>query len=409
MKQDKVNIKVGVDNRRQKDKKRFPLKLRITHKGERKYYSTGYDSTIEEWEIINTANAKGNLRKIKNAITTIENDVEKCISQIVPFSFREFEKLFFNEKNEQNDLKTMFINYIETLKNNEQFGTALSYDTAYKSLIRFFPDFDFKDVTVEFLQKFERSLLAKGRSITTVGFYLRALRTILNLAKENGTIKPEDYPFGKRKYVLPTGKNIKKALSIDQIKQVFNFETTPGTSMDKAKDFWIFSYLCNGINIMDIAHLQWENIQRNTINFDREKTKRTNRGNPQKIIALRNDHINNIIEKWSNNKSNRSSKDLIFNIIEKHDDGEVVRRKVQQFVQTTNKWMKQVGMELGFEFKLTTYVARHSFATILVRSGAPLAFASQSLGHTNVLTTQKYFAGFDLDAHAEYTKALTSF
>jgi len=266
----------------------------------------------------------------------------------------------------------------------------------------FFPDFDFKDVTVEFLQKFERSMLAKGRSITTVGFYLRSLRTVLNLAKENGTIKPEDYPFGKRKYVLPTGKNIKKALNIDQIKQVFSFETTPGTSMDKAKDFWIFSYLCNGINIMDIVHLQWENIQRNTISFEREKTKRTNRGNPQKIIALRNDHINNIIEKWSNNKSNTSTKDLVFNIIEKHDDGEVVRRKVQQFVQTTNKWMKQVGVELGFEFKLTTYVARHSFATILVRSGAPLAFASQSLGHTNVLTTQKYFAGFDLDAHAEY-------
>jgi len=68
-----------------------------------------------------------------------------------------------------------------------------------------------------------------------------------------------------------------------------------------------------------------------------------------------------------------------------------------------------VGVELGFELNLITYVARHSFATILVRSGASLAFASQSLGHTNVLTTQKYFAGFDLEAQAHYTKALTNF
>jgi site-specific recombinase XerD len=52
--------------------------------------------------------------------------------------------------------------------------------------------------------------------------------------------------------------------------------------------------------------------------------------------------------------------------------------------------MEQIGVELGFEFKLTTYVAGHSFAPILVRGGAPLAFASQSLGHTNVSTTQKY-------------------
>ena len=57
--------------------------------------------------------------------------------------------------------------------------------------------------------------------------------------------------------------------------------------------------------------------------------------------------------------------------------------------------MKRVGEELGFEIKLTSYVARHSFATILVRSGAPLALASQTLGHSNITTTQKYFAGFD--------------
>lgn len=71
--------------------------------------------------------------------------------------------------------------------------------------------------------------------------------------------------------------------------------------------------------------------------------------------------------------------------------------------------MKRTGLELGFEIKLTSYVARHSFATILVRSGAPLAYASQSLGHTNVLTTQKYFAGFELSAQAEYSKALIDF
>lgn len=105
----------------------------------------------------------------------------------------------------------------------------------------------------------------------------------------------------------------------------------------------------------------------------------------------------------------RAGKNLVFNIIGKQDNGEVVRKKVQRFVQTTNKWMKQVGVELGFELNLTTYVARHSFATIVVRSGASLAFASQSLEHTNVLTTQKYFAGFDLDAHVHYTKALTNF
>ena len=70
--------------------------------------------------------------------------------------------------------------------------------------------------------------------------------------------------------------------------------------------------------------------------------------------------------------------------------------------------MKKVGEELGFEIKLTSYVARHSFATILVRSVA-LWLSRQSLGHSNITTTQKYFAGFDLAAQVEYTKALTDF
>ncbi|MEO8764493.1 MAG: hypothetical protein ABI416_09410 [Ginsengibacter sp.] len=54
-------------------------------------------------------------------------------------------------------------------------------------------------------------------------------------------------------------------------------------------------------------------------------------------------------------------------------------------------------------------ILMHSFATILVRSGAPLALASQTPGHSNIVTTQKYFAGLDLTTQAEYNKALTAF
>ena len=64
MKQDKVNVTVTPDNRRSKNDERFPLKLRVTYKGRRKYYGTGYDASIEEWNIINSINAKNNLRKI---------------------------------------------------------------------------------------------------------------------------------------------------------------------------------------------------------------------------------------------------------------------------------------------------------------------------------------------------------
>ncbi len=408
MKKDKIGVKVVPDIRRSKEGEKLPLKLRVTYKGRRKYYGVGHDASQGEWEIINSNDAKGGLRKIKLEVAILENDAQKCCEAIIPFSFRQFEREFFDQKIIFQTLKSAYEAYIGELQKNNQYGTATSYRTAMNALHHFKPNLIFDDICIEFLQKFENWMLQNGKSITTVGIYVRTLRAIMNLARENGSIRAEMYPFGRRKYIIPTGKNIKKALNIEQIRQVFDYPTEPGSPHEKAKEFWIFSYLCNGINVMDIAHLRWCDVDEEKISFERAKTKRIKRGSPVKIIALRNNHLDTLIKKWGcKNYGNNNA--LLFDIIHEYDSPEIARKKVQQFTKVTNKWMKRIGEELGFNLKLTTYVARHSFATILVRGGAPLEFASQTLGHANILTTQKYFAGFDLKMQAEYTKALTAF
>jgi integrase/recombinase XerD len=407
MKKNQVNISLIPDCRRKKNNARLPVKLRITYKGTRKYYGTGYDVSEDEWNVINSIDAKGDLRDIKIDLSVIEKDAKKCCGEIVPFSFMQFEDKFFDQKIQYENLKSAFDAYIKELKENGQFGNAASYQTACNTLHKFKSNLKFEDITKEFLQKFENWMLANDYSISTVGVYVRPLRAVINLAKDKGVYKPEYYPFGKRKYIIPTSKNTKKSLSKEQIKKVFDYNTTAETNMDRAKDFWIFSYLCNGMNMMDIAKLKWKNADSSTITFIREKTKRTIKGNPITITAIRNDHINKILLKWGSQVFERD--DYIFDVIDKGDPLETARKKIQQFTKVTNKWMKKMGEDLGFEISLTTYVARHSFATILVRSGAPLAFASQSLGHSNILTTQRYFAGFELAAQIEYTKVLTDF
>lgn len=172
----------------------------------RKYYATGYNSTEEEWDIINSADAKTSLRKIKQEISAIEKDAEKCCDEIAPFSFFQFEKAFFDEKVRFESLESAYNSYIAQLKNNEQFGTADSYTTSINCLKKFKKNPHFEHITKEFLQGFETWMVSAGKSITTVGIYLRPLRTIMNIAKENGIIKPEAYPFGKRKYIIPTGR-----------------------------------------------------------------------------------------------------------------------------------------------------------------------------------------------------------
>ncbi len=406
MKKERVNVKIVPDVRRSKGDERFPLKLRITYKGERRYYASGYDATDEEWNVINSADAKGKLRKIKNAIAEIENNAERCCMDIIPFSFKQFEYNFFDRKIEFENVESAFTAYINQLRSNNQVGTADSYKTAMSALNKYKYNLKFDDVTPAFLQGFENWMVGHGRSITTVGVYLRTLRAIMNIAKEKEIIKPQAYPFGRRKYTIPAGKNIKKALGINQIRQIFDYPATPGTGMDKARDFWILSYLCNGINMMDLVQLQWKDVNASHITFVREKTKRTNKANPVTITVPRNDYINKIISKWG--VKSFQTTDYIFDIVARNDAAEIIRKKAKQFTDVTNDWMKKMGIELGFEFKLTTYVARHSFATILVRGGAPMKLASQSLGHLNLSTTERYFAGFDLESQAEFNKALVN-
>lgn len=405
MKQEKVSVKIVPDTRRLKHSEQFPLKLRITYKGERKYFATSYDVTEAQWIAMGSNDVKGELRKIKHAVTEIEIEASKCCDAISPFSFTSFEHRFFKQQTTFQNIESAFKDYIAGLKKNEQFGSATNYQTSLGSLLDFKKNLRFQDITPDFLHDYEKWMLEKGKSITTVGIYVRNLRCIINVAKENGIVRSEDYPFGRRRYVIPTGRNVKKALDITEIKKIFDF-VPDLPEIEKAKDFWMFTYLCNGINMMDIAQIKNRDIHKDCITFIRQKTKRTRRGDPILIAAPRNKHLDAIIKKYG---SRKASDEYLFDIVDKYDNAETIRLKVQQFTKVNNKWTKRMGELLKLDMPLTTYVARHSYATILVRNGAPLTMASQGLGHTSVATTEKYFAGFTLSEQAKFAKALINF
>ena len=101
-------------------------------------------------------------------------------------------------------------------------------------------------------------MLAKGMSITTVGIYVQALRVIYNRAIDDGFISNDKYPFGlkvKRKYEIPTGNNIKKALEIDAIQKIIGYKPTKDKA-EFSRDIWMFCFYCNGMNIGDASILK---------------------------------------------------------------------------------------------------------------------------------------------------------
>ena len=304
---------------------------------------------------------------------------------------------------------------IKSLKDNNQLGTASNYELSLKSLKNFFlftkkrepTSILFHEITPDWLQKYEKYMLnTLNRSRTTVSMYLRALRTVFNAAISEKEIDPEIYPFGKNKYQVPSVQGTKKALSNEQLKLLFH--SVPQTpEQEKAKDFWFFSYACNGMNIKDIALLRWENLQEETLIFYRAKTINTAKTHLKPVTVYITDHVKYVIEKYGNPK--RSPKRLMFPILSDDMDEQTKFLKIKNFTRFINQNFKKLAVSIGITAEISTYWARHSFVTSAVRNGATMEFVSESLNHSNLRTTQGYFAGFEDKDKREFMKTLMNF
>jgi len=82
---------------------------------------------------------------------------------------------------------------------------------------------------------------------------------------------------------------------------------------------------------------------------------------------------------------------------------------MQLFVSFINNWMKHILKNLEIDKKGTTYVARHTFSTVLKRSGASTEYIQEALGHSDIKTTENYLDSFEKEVKKEFAQRLTSF
>ena len=246
-------------------------------------------------------------------------------------------------------------------------------------------------------------MIKNKKSISTVGIYLRSLRAIFNQQNIDTSL----YPFGtgKNKYTIPASKNIKKALTVEEIARIYNYEAASMSAMDKAKDYWIFLYLSNGINIKDFCLLKWKDIKGNMLTYKRAKSQRSKRESKLISVALK-DETTAIIKKWGQPSINKEA--YIFPHLQPEFTAEKQRAVYQQLTKTINKYTKLIAKEVGIEKNVTSYYSRHSFATVLKRSGAKTEMISELLGHSSVNTTESYLDSFENEQIQEQTQALTA-
>lgn len=307
----------------------------------------------------------------------------------------------------KNYVSWIFEEIIRSLMFQTRVGTADNYQTTYNSLKRFRGNIPVTDITPRFLKEYESWMLYERKnSKTTVGIYTRVIRAVINEAIELKLMKREDYPFGRRRYRVLTGRNIKKALDQASIAKLYYSEALTESQL-KAKDYWFFSFYGNGMNIKDVITLQYKNIKGEYLVFERAKTELSTSGDGVTISCFINQDMWDIIERRSN--KDKSPDNYIFPILTPGESPLNQFLTRQKFVQFINKNMQKVKKPLNIDKKVNTMETRHSASTIMKNAGVSPHFIKESLGHTSLKTTENYLAGFENEQRKEFAKVLEDF
>jgi integrase len=399
------------DKRVQRKDETYSVKLRITFNRTQKYYPINVYLTEKEWGKVHSEKPRKTYKDHLLYFNEVELKARTIIKDLHPFSFSSFEKSFNQKPRANQDVFSAFETYIEYLSKEDRVSTAESYTCALNSLkkrqkSKHRKKLNFWDVTPDWLKDYEKWMLEEGRSRTTIGIYLRSLRTILNNAISEGNLDRESYPFGKRKYQIPASSNKKKAFTLAEIRKIVEYEPA-NIYESKARDLWLFSYLCNGVNVKDIVRLKYKNIIDNKIHFFRAKTERTSKQDLKEITVVLLPEILSIMDKWGLKPIEPET--YIFGLIDEFDTPKKELKKVKSTTKSINKFMKRIGENIGLPYKPTTYFARHSFATVLKRSGAPTEFIKESLGHKDLKTTENYLDSFEDEIKESFQKKLLDF
>lgn len=381
------------------------ISLRVTYARKKRYFRLPINLTIDDFKKATSPKPRGVHKQQQLELKVMEAKALEIIDSIEDFSFEKFEKYFYSNSSAKYSLSAAYQNYIGELEKDGRVKTASNYNSSIKSLIKYKQNLTFKDIDVSFLNKYEKWALDNGKSINTIGIYLRPLKHIFNVAIAEGHIKPEQYPFGRGKYIIPYSKGKKLALDTPEIKLLADVELPKSSKLKQALDYWFFMFIANGMNMADMAKLKYSHLKDDRFDFIREKTKRTRRVSTR-ITVMRTAELNRIVEEWGNKKLNDNT--YIFPILDESiTDEKVITRAIDNATNSIRKNLKKVCKRLGLSKQVSTLTARHSSATTLMRNNIEVALISEALGHSSIKTTENYLGDFEVEAKIKVANILS--
>lgn len=265
---------------------------------------------------------------------------------------------------------------ILNLKTNMNFGTARNYRNSLYRFSEFLDrhDIAFSKIDADLVSDYELWLRKRGLKMNSVSFYLRCLRSVCNQAVSEG-IARRIVPFQK----VFTGVCATRKLAVPEavFSKLLHWQLPPEQeSLALSRDIFLFSYCARGMAFVDIAFLRRDDICGDWFSYVRRKT-------GQRLTVRIEPPMAAIINRYKNEAG-----EYVFPIISA--DGQDAYRQYQTALGYHNRKLKQLAEIAGISEKLSTYTARHSWATAARRHNVPLSIISAGLGHSSERTTLIY-------------------
>ena len=275
-----------------------------------------------------------------------------------------------------------------------RYSTAGTYNSACNSFLRFVDNIDitFKDLTPGLIKSYEDRLLQEGKRHNTISAYMRMLRSICNQALEEGI--DFSHPIDKLFEFVFTGyePTAKRAISPSIIRRLSLLDLNQKPTLCFSRDLFLLSFYLRGIPFVDLAHLRKSDVKYNTIYYYRHKTH-------QQLSIQIEPCAAEIINRY---KQKHAASPYLLSILTL--TGEDGYKQYKSALRLYNQHLHRLSKMLRLKVPLTSYVARHSWATTAKVEGINISLISESLGHSSEKITHVYLASFTNNAISKANK-----
>ena len=406
-----LTTKVLLNKVRQKQDGTFPLAIRITYNRKTIYLPLGYNLAEKDFDAKNQRIRSSS--KIASNITRLNNGIQEKLKKIYDTVTRleeegKIESLSMSSLKKEIEGKSVgnmdFFNFVDSLipdlKKAGKFGNAEIYKTLRNRIEKFHGkrSLPFRQINYAFIKMLETQHYASGNTAGGLSVYLRTLRSVYKKAIKHGIAKENHNPFND--YSIKNGTPKRQFLNKEQLEN-FKNAVIEEPHLAKARDLYMASFYLRGMNWMDMALLKGDSIQGDLerITYIRAKTR-------NKLFSIKiTPALKQILLNYNKDKIEEDG--YVFPILFKDVSPNQIHETIKNKRKRQNIYLKLLAERLELP-KFTIYTARHTYANILKRSGAPSNVIQDSLGHTTEAMTQAYLSSFETNVIDDYDAKIMS-